>query len=878
MGDDSKTEDRVGSSEKDVSLTWVDVLNEEAEKLHGIQNKPNSAAELYKAIHGLDPCRAALCLSGGGIRSATFSLGVIQGLARAGWLKRFHYLSTVSGGGYIGGWLSAWIHSSNLDKVVADLCPHKAPSVTVPPSGPAVSPESKHIRWLRALSNYLTPRVGFSADFWTLIAVVLRNLLLHWVVFIPLLAAALMLPRATFGLSAHLDPPTWIRWAVLGLALSLGAVGLAFVETDLPSSNREPSRRPVIYLLAPLLAGAFLLSLFWAWHSRMGQGGFSFWQCAAVGVGVNGAGVILGNVICACRKPNSSRPENGALKSALTFFKEAPSVILSGALGGVVLWVGSTELFPQPLEVKGGYACLAVPFLFAALSVGSVLYIGLARGFTSEDDREWWASAGGWILMTIMLWIASHALVIYGPPALLLLGEKTAAYIVSIGGLTGVATAVWAYLNKASTVDLVKTDSIFRRMITRVGPTLGSVVFALILLLLISLATSFLLDPGKHLSAISENHAAVYNDILANTSLGLVLAILAVCLAIALVFSWLMGINTFSLHSMYGNRLVRAYLGAARDHRTPHPLTGFDPHDNLSMSELWPADASAPRGPLHVVNLALNTVKGDRLEWQQRKAESFTVSPLHSGSLNLGYQRSAVYGGKWGMSLGRAITISGAAASPNMGYHSSTIVAFLMTFFNLRLGWWLPNPGEAGKDVWKRNEPGLGLIPLVAEALGRTTDQTKYVYLSDGGHFENLALYEMVFRRCGLIVLVDAGCDPKYEYEDLAGAVRKIRNDMGIPITFSGLPRPAGENEPGSHYGIGTVHYTEVGEERDGTIVYIKPVLTGDEDVDIRRYAAAHKKPKNPFPQQSTMDQFFDEAQFESYRQLGEHSVLKIFK
>ena len=862
----------------DDSLTWVEILNEESEKLHGIKGKPNSLAELYEAIHGLDPCRAALCLSGGGIRSATFSLGVIQGLARAGWLKRFHYLSTVSGGGYIGGWLSAWIHSSNLDSVVADLCPHKAPSVTVPPSGSAVSPESKHIRWLRALSNYLSPRIGFSADFWTLIAVVLRNLLLHWVVFIPLLAAALMLPRATFGLSAHLDPPTWIRWAAFGSALSLGAVGFAFVETDLPSSNREPSCRPARYFLASMLVGAFLLSLFWAWHSRTGPGGFGFWKCAGVGVGVNCAGVILGKVVRACRKRNSDSPENGDPKPVLSFFKEAAAVALSGALGGVVLWVGSTELFPRPLEVKGGYACLAVPFLFAALSIGSVLYIGLGRRFTSEEDREWWASAGGWGLMTITLWVASHALVIYGPPALLSLGEKTATYIVSLGGLTGVATAVWGYLSKTSTVDLVKTDSIFRRMLTRVGPTLGSLVFALILLLLISLATSFLLDPGKHLSAIDGSQATIYNDVLSNTSPGVALAILAGCLAIALVFSWLMGINTFSLHSMYGNRLVRAYLGAARDHRTPHPFTGFDPHDNVSMSELWPADASAPRGPLHIVNLALNLVKADRLEWQQRKAESFTVSPLHSGSLNLGYRRSAFYGGAQGMSLGRAITISGAAASPNMGYHSSTIVAFLMTFFNLRLGWWLPNPGKAGEGVWERNEPRLGLIPLLAEALGRTTDQTRYVYLSDGGHFENLAFYEMVFRRCGLVVLVDAGCDPKYEYEDLAGAVRKIRTDMGIPITFSGLPRPAGEKEPGSHYGIGTIHYTEVGEDRDGTIIYIKPVLTGDEDVDVRRYAAAHKKPTNPFPQQSTMDQFFDEAQFESYRKLGEHSVLKLFE
>ena len=99
----------------DDSLTWVEVLNEESEKLHGIKGKPNILAELYEAIHGLDPCRAALCLSGGGIRSATFSLGVIQGLARAGWLKRFHYLSTVSGGGgYRRGFIRATLIVSSL--------------------------------------------------------------------------------------------------------------------------------------------------------------------------------------------------------------------------------------------------------------------------------------------------------------------------------------------------------------------------------------------------------------------------------------------------------------------------------------------------------------------------------------------------------------------------------------------------------------------------------------------------------------------------------------------------------------------------------------------------------------------------------------------
>jgi hypothetical protein len=280
-----------------------------------------------------------------------------------------------------------------------------------------------------------------------------------------------------------------------------------------------------------------------------------------------------------------------------------------------------------------------------------------------------------------------------------------------------------------------------------------------------------------------------------------------------------------------------------------------------------------------VVNLALNLVKADRLEWQQRKAESFTVTALHSGSANVGYRPSASYGGERGMSLGKAMTISGAAASPNMGYHSSTLVAFLMTFFNARLGWWLPNPGPAGSRIWRRSEPEVGLGPLVAEALGRTTDRTRHVYLSDGGHFENLALYEMVFRRCGLIVLVDAGCDPQYAYEDFAGAVRKIRADLGVPITLANGSRPADEKERDVHHALATVHYSHVDPGvRDGTIIYIKPVLTGDEPIDVSRYAAAHKDPKNPFPQQSTMDQFFDEAQFESYRQLGEHSILTLVR
>ena len=130
------------------------------------------------------------------------------------------------------------------------------------------------------------------------------------------------------------------------------------------------------------------------------------------------------------------------------------------------------------------------------------------------------------------------------------------------------------------------------------------------------------------------------------------------------------------------------------------------------------------------------------------------------------------------------MAISGAAASPNMGYHSSPVLSLVMTFFNARLGWWLPNPGPNGKRVWDHASPRFSLAPLLNEALGKTTDENKWVYLSDGGHFENLGLYEMVMRRCKRIIVVDGGCDLDFKLEDLGNAVRKIQIDLGVPIVF----------------------------------------------------------------------------------------------
>jgi hypothetical protein len=161
------------------------------------------------------------------------------------------------------------------------------------------------------------------------------------------------------------------------------------------------------------------------------------------------------------------------------------------------------------------------------------------------------------------------------------------------------------------------------------------------------------------------------------------------------------------------------------------------------------------------------------------------------------------------------------------------------------------------------------------EAFGLTDDTSRYVLLSDGGHFDNLGLYEMVLRRCRFIVAVDGSQDEHFTFEDLGATVRKIRIDLGVEITFDGGAVPIYAKESpeikageGRYCAVATIHYPE----GDGVLVYIKPTILGSEPRDVLQYAAA-----NPaFPHQATLDQFFDESQFESYRRLGEHVVASL--
>ncbi len=888
---------------EDGPFSFVTVLEEEYRALHGSVPPAQTAgsdldrlAALYTRIHTLPQARTALCLSGGGIRSATFGLGVLQSLARLSLLTRFDYLSTVSGGGYIGSWLTAWIHRhpQGIAGVSNELA--RPPSDTQ-------GPESQPVNWLRRYSNYLSPKLGaLSVDSWTLLGTYLRNLTLNWLVLVPLLAAALLVPRLMVSLvrwsPAELGLPGPLVQSMFAAGLVAGVVGLAYLHAYRPSleplrSNelwKGCERQPwfLIACLAPLLAADVLLIVAYAWYRNMGG---HLEDLALAGLGSRSTFVVGGAVIHG----------TGWIISALLLRRwrnmdgwlavEFLVILWSGELGGLLLW-SVLEPIPSALPVGSfaeWYSCFAPAGFLAMFLLTATVFVGVASRYTDDHDREWWGRAGAWMLIAGTVWSALGSLVVFGPG----LVSWVPGVVASVGGLSGIVSLVLGFSAKTSATAKGKpgvVDLVLDRAVRLAAP-----VFIACLLTLITLWTSLLLNAfggihglsplelghiGLRLPPDAWNHAAVLH----NSPPWLIIELGLSSIVLAGAMSLVININKFSLHSIYRNRLIRAYLGASRlpeygEQRRPNLFTGFDPNDNVQMHHLAPPDRPIKR-PLHVLNAAINLVRGQNLAWQQRKAQSFTASPLFCGSWNLGYRRSSKYGSNErlhkAITVGTAMAISGAAASPNMGYHSAPAVTFLLAFFNVRQGWWLGNPGPAGADTFDRSCPRIAVRPLLAETFGLTDAANPYVYLSDGGHFENLGLYEMVLRRCRSIVVSDASCDTARSFTDLGNAIRKIRVDLGVEIEINPelLQLQTESKLSRSHYALGLIRYDRVDQGGSpGLLVYLKPSLTGNEPADVTEYANSHAE----FPHEPTTDQFFDESQFESYRALGAHIAYALF-
>jgi hypothetical protein len=198
------------------------------------------------------------------------------------------------------------------------------------------------------------------------------------------------------------------------------------------------------------------------------------------------------------------------------------------------------------------------------------------------------------------------------------------------------------------------------------------------------------------------------------------------------------------------------------------------------------------------------------------------------------------------------------------------VIAFLLTLFNVRLGWWFPNPGKVGDGSMS---PHFSLRYLSAELFGGASDKSSFVMVSDGGHFENLAAYELIRRRCRVIVISDGECDDQYTFGGLGTLIRVCEVDFAcqIAIDVDDLRRGTGGPEWSKRrFAVGDITYED---GSTGTLIYLKASMTGKEDTSVRQY----KSSSPTFPHESTSDQFYGEDQFESYRHLGRDIGYEVF-
>ena len=966
--------------EQSTFKTTEDVLRAEYEAIWG-DTLPQTGFEASYRTDVQKKEQAALCLSGGGIRSAAFSLGVIQVLAYRGLLTQFQYLSTVSGGGYIGGWLSRWIaedrqqNAANIEKVLAS------------------KDEILQVSSLRANSNFLTPKTGItSADTWTGILLWVRNVLLNWTVFIPalifaVLAANLYLALMTWFAALGQTRATLFGYDLAVVVLWIGSISLIIATSqaarNMPSHRKgdDMSSTAITWqIVVPLLlwAGLVPLVLVAGGYKVKPDVTFSMFgfpeQPILLWLLVFSFGAkIVGYVIAGIKIPRNF---------SLYLWNFVTWVIVSAIATGA-LWLAitimdylSTLLPPSDQLLMSGGAKLkstaAIVFTLSILGplgatlahlLLSTLYVGFRyAGFQDDADREWLARLSAVSVFPALLWAGFALICLFLPLVFIanvwslsptidglvkvlgaisgfvaVLGGKSAslkldisdaapksnltkAYELAIQLATLFFIAflfmVLAYLERMIAEKLVSTaehhgtlSGIARFLIPRILVFLTGFVpiyvlwyflsrqtpallLAVLLLFLFS-AFGYSADPIAQW-VIDPTHSASMKVLMAQ---GFIAAGLFLIITVA---SMKIDVNRFSMHGVYRNRLVRAFLGGARAGRKSDPFTDFDPADNYRVSELK-AQKNDRRVLYPIINVTLNLVGGENLAWQERKASSFIITPFYCGSAVLGkvaddaaannprkwtgaYIETKEYGSKepdlnddkTGISLGTAITISGAAVSPSMGYASAPATAFLMTLFNVRLGAWLANPAAKIQKAEVKAGPTSALKPLLTEALGLVDAKSANVYLSDGGHFDNLGIYEMIRRRCRYILVVDADADENFEFEDLARSVRFAGVDLDAKIEFESVKMKSVHQatETSDTFAFGKITYAESPND-PSWLIYIKPTYYYETaPVDVRSYGAVN----SAFPHETTLDQWFGKSQFESYRRLGEYLMCKLYE
>ena len=732
-----------------------------------------------------------LALSGGGIRSATFCLGIVQVLARRGLLEQIDYLSTVSGGGYLGSFLSCYLGTA---KEVAAAPPDGR-------TGPPPEPSKADVQ------ARITDAFGSRGDRESDASRHLRN-------------------NSKYLLNGGL----WGRWMILGLLIT----GLAFN----------------LLMLLPIPLGGALVATF--------LHGAGYWGAWALGDGLPSWASAAGEVLRWVAWPTAilwvAMPLVQAIHKGKPPFSSGAKV--RGVWEGILMVLGLITITAALLFLLPGW--------FSA-------YAWLRTLLMQKTGGVAWDQA--------LVWISGAASLLLGPAAL------------------KVKKSVW----------LKKT---LLTLFLLSGP-----IFFLLVFLFVGtrLLTPSGAAPARLVSSTNQltipNGPPVTNAVVETNGSAPVRSTKAPDAAIASAlprwsWGWVAGIfgglvvwgwffvdlNTLAPHRYYRARLCECYLamrgrnqagwlrkqvanwfrsrpdGPETDSQTIGTL------QRLPLSNLGTTGAA----PYHLINCTVNLPGSREKNLRGRNGDFFMFSRRYCGSPVVGYVRTETMEKlDRHLDLGTAMAISGAAASSNMGIKTRPAFRFLLTLMNVRLGYWLRRP-EAGPAPWWLE--GVGPWYLFRELAGRMNERCRYLNLSDGGHIENLAVYELLRRRCKFIICVDGGAEPDMQCTDLLSVQRYAAIDLGVRIELDLADlRPDDHGLTRSHSVLTKIIYREArdgGTAEIGWLLYLKLAVTGAEPDYVRDY----RRENGAFPHESTGDQFFGEAQFEAYRALGECAMKNLFR
>lgn len=866
---------------------------------------------------GPDAPITGLALSGGGIRSATFSLGLLQALAEHKRLPNVDYLSTVSGGGYAGSFLGSLFlprysdltvpyptqgpgdtraretplqAAERVEKILSDAPDATATTVTV---GNTTTPTFHPIRWLRENGRYLTPSgvsdYLFMAAYYlraltgvqTVLGVVLfgvalafytvRLLLDAWVP-LPQFWALSWAPALREGASLWMSPILWLAPVVL-VVFSVPLVLTYWVVYQ--QFGRRRSTEDWAVALGPVLLGAasFALAIYSTEQVPANPIGWVLLYAGAVFA----AAVLLRDVIF-------------TLQLGMGWRKQASAV--AQARQKLTRWL-TTSL----------YVVLALVGIGLIDSLGQSMFIGVVR-----NELLVWGGGGAGVVAALMAvrraadWLGSLS----GASSQ---GARLKQFMARNYRLVALAVGLAALLALAT------LHATIVQMVCWSGQLPGWRALAPV---------------GWDSVAPTRAGAALHDELLMWT--WGVWGVIALLIGLSVGF-----LNNSTFHRFYASRLTRTYLGAANFVRlrqfwdrlqsthaaasavaaTPEKKAGttlLESHhdDDIALRSYYEPPSA---GPLHLINVALNesVSKTSSLQREDRKGVALCVGPAGLGvnasfrPWHTGINQTGSAVSVPGVSsnpttpnpalcaverlpLGSWVAISGAAVSTGLGHMSATGISLLTWLANVRLAyWWKPAPLMRAVPIEQATRGTHAYDLMWQEMRGAFAGQCcPYWNLSDGGHFENTAAYELIRRRVPLIFVADNGADPGYGFSDLENLVRRVRIDFGAEITLLdptaldqlvsearaehaplrallGTPADFQSPSPGSRRCALVARVTYPGTKAPSLLIIIKPTLNALAPLDVQTYGATHPD----FPQQTTADQFFDEAQWESYRKLG---------